>query len=103
LACAWLVAADRTSIAQIQATRVVQRDPVRPPRRYGDGSIGRTCIATSLDCLLDLPQNRPANESRMPRNGTLREEWLKLAELCSRPTFSSTEIFSPESRLSAVG
>src|SRR6266404_5828841 len=46
LVCAWLDAADRTSIAQKQASRIVMRAAARHPRRCGDGSIACMCIAT---------------------------------------------------------
>src|SRR6266478_3078724 len=59
LVCAWLDAADRTSIAQKQASRVVMRAAARHPGRCGDRSIGRMCIATSLLFVFVLPQNRP--------------------------------------------
>src|SRR5713101_3923142 len=57
LVCAWLDT-DRTSIAQKQASRVVMHAAARHPRRCGNGSIGRMCIATSLFVFV-LPQNRP--------------------------------------------
>src|SRR6266404_6339393 len=58
LVCAWLDAADRTSIAQKQASRIVMRATARHPRGCGKGSIGRTCIATSFFVFV-LPLNRP--------------------------------------------
>src|SRR6266404_5563889 len=81
LVCAWLDAADRTSIAQKQASRVVMRGAARHPRRCGDGSIACMRIATSLFVLV-LPQTRPANESPVPRSGTLREGTLDSALHC---------------------